>query len=172
MAKHLAEFGYKQVCCTPHCMRGVYEYSSADVKKAVKSLQKNLNDMEVNLKVLPGMEYYLDDCFLLYLDDLLPLGDTRLVLVEAPPQAHPNVVEGCLAAILSRGFKPLIAHPERSDFFINWGEEGFDAGRLGLVGEKPNFFKRIFGRKKENSSSIIVHSTPSSENSPPDKCAG
>jgi protein-tyrosine phosphatase len=117
MAARLAEFGYRTVCCTPHCIKGAYEYSADQVREATLMLQADLDNAEIELELWPGMEYSLDESFSSYGGDLLPLGDTGLVLCEAPCRAHAAIVKDGLELIFGKGFVPLIAHPERTAHF-------------------------------------------------------
>ena len=80
-------------------------------------LQADLDNADIHLKLWPGMEYMLDEYFSEHIDDLLPLGETKLVLCEAPPQAHAGYVLEGLKLIVEKGFVPLIAHPERTQYF-------------------------------------------------------
>jgi len=118
MAKSLASFGYKTVCCTPHCIKGYYDLNSQQVREATLMLQADLDNEDVQLDLWPGMEYMLDEYFREFAEDLLPLGNTKLVLCEAPPQAHPGFVQEGLELIVEKGFVPLIAHPERTQYFF------------------------------------------------------
>lgn len=113
MARSLVAAGYTQVCCTPHCMHGVYSNDRQGVEQAVAALQQQLTTAEIPLQLLPGMEYYLDEFFPEQLVDPLPLGATRLLLVETPNRAHPEMVRENIFRIVRRGFIPLLAHPER-----------------------------------------------------------
>lgn len=117
MANALAAFGYTTVCCTPHCIKGYYDITPKKVREATLMLQADLDNADIRLELWPGMEYMLDECFAEFADDLQPLGDTRLVLCEAPQQAHPGVVLESLELIIARGYVPLIAHPERTQYF-------------------------------------------------------
>jgi len=117
MARELAEFGYQTVCCTPHCIKGYYELTPQRVREATLMLQADLDNADIHLELWPGMEYMLDEFFAEYADNLQPLGETRLILCEAPPKAHPGVVLEGLDLILEKGFVPLIAHPERTRHF-------------------------------------------------------
>ena len=119
MARALAAFGYKAVCCTPHCIKGYYELAPKQVREATLILQADLDNEGIQLELWPGMEYMLDECFSEFAEDLLPLGDTKLVLCEAPPQAHPLFVQEGLELIAEKGFVPLVAHPERTQFFYD-----------------------------------------------------
>ncbi len=117
MAKALAAAGYTRVCCTPHCMKGYYEYSPSQVREATLMLQADLDNAGVKLELWPGMEYTLDECLKVFADDFLPLGDSRLVLCEAPHYANPYFVHEGLELITARGYIPLVAHPERTEYF-------------------------------------------------------
>lgn len=121
MAQELAAFGYRVVCCTPHCIRGYYDLNPKQVHEATLMLQADLDNANIRLDLWAGMEYMLDEFFSEYADNLLPLGETQtqLVLCEAPPKAHPAIVREGLELILSKGFIPLIAHPERTRFFYD-----------------------------------------------------
>lgn len=121
MARALAAAGYRQVCCTPHCMHGVYGNDRQSVLQAVAALQRELDAAGVALKLLAGMEYYLDEFFPEQLADPLPLGCTRLLLVETPSRAHPKVVRENIFSIVRKGFIPLLAHPERLSSLV-WAE--------------------------------------------------
>ena len=117
MARELADFGYQKVCCTPHCIKGYYDLTPQRVREATLMLQADLDNADIQLELWPGMEYMLDEFFPEYADDLQPLGDTRLILCEAPPKAHSEIVRAGLELILEKGFVPLIAHPERTRHF-------------------------------------------------------
>lgn len=113
MARILAAAGISVVHCTPHCIRGVYRHTPAQVVAAVAALQAELDRHSIPLHLRPGMEYYLDEFFSAQLADPLPLGETRLLLVESPSQGDPQRLYENLQLILSKGLIPLFAHPER-----------------------------------------------------------
>lgn len=115
MARALADFGFGEAHCTPHCIAGHYEFSPVEVRAAVDTLQAELDGAGIPLRLHPGMEYCLDDGFERFAANLLPLGDSRLVLCEASPRTSPAVFAAMLELITVQGFIPLIAHPERSE---------------------------------------------------------
>jgi protein-tyrosine phosphatase len=115
MARALADFGFREVHCTPHCLSGQFEFSPVEVRAAVDRLQAALDSAAIPLRLHPGMEYCLDAGFERFAANLLPLGESRLVLCEAPPRALPAALAGLLELIVVQGFTPLIAHPERSE---------------------------------------------------------
>jgi protein-tyrosine phosphatase len=113
MAASLSAAGFETVYCTPHLMRGCYEADNGQVRKGVAELQDQLERRSIPLTLLPGREYCLDEYLLTSLEDPLPLGDSRLVLVEIPGHVSPDMIRHLLYGVVRAGFTPVIAHPER-----------------------------------------------------------
>jgi protein-tyrosine phosphatase len=113
MAEALAAAGFRTVYCTPHRMPGCCEASNALVRQGVAELQARLQERKIPLLLLPGCEYSLDEYLLASLDDPLPLGESRLLLIEILPHLSADMVRQVLYDVVRRGFTPVIAHPER-----------------------------------------------------------
>ncbi len=113
MASALSEAGFTTVYCTPHLMRGCYEAGNDQVRQAVAALQGRLDNRGIPLSLQSGREYCLDEYLLAALEDPLPLGDSRQVLIEIPPHATADMVRHLLYAVVRSGITPVIAHPER-----------------------------------------------------------
>lgn len=113
MARLLVDAGFQTVYCTPHCIRGRFDNSPDQVRRATEQLQRELLAEGIRLAVKPGMEYYLDEHFPAKLENPQFLGNTRLLLVEIPSWASIGLVRENLQNILRRGYVPLLAHPER-----------------------------------------------------------
>jgi protein-tyrosine phosphatase len=151
MARALVDFGFREVHCTPHCIAGHYEISPVEVRAATGRLQAELDLAGIALRLHPGMEYYLDDGFERFAANLLPLGESRLVLCEAPPQALPGVVAAMLELIVVQGFIPLIAHPERSETVWVMLEEQWqlpaEEPPAPQVDQSPSLWRRWFASR-------------------------
>lgn len=113
MASALAAAGFSTVYCTPHRMRGYYEADNEQVRRSVAELQGRLQELDIPLTLLPGCEYRLDEYLLASLEDPLPLGESRLILVEILPQIPAEMARQVLYGVVRCGFTPVIAHPER-----------------------------------------------------------
>ncbi len=163
MARQLAAFGFREVCCTPHCIKGHYEISPVEVRNEVRRLQSCFAGEGIPLLLRSGMEYYLDEFFEQFAANLLPLGESRLVLCEAPPQAHPGLVVEMIDLIVVQGFVPLIAHPERSDVIwdllenrgVGSGDSGLDHNQSDTRQVQPqaakSFWSRLFSGRSASS---------------------
>lgn len=141
MARLLAAAGFKEVCCTPHRMRGVWDPSPAIIRVSTSALQDELDKHNVPLTLHPGSEYYLDESLPEFLKDplLLPGG---LLLVELPSCCDIHLAQRILAKVLRLGFTPLIAHPERC--FLT---EQRLAKKQTTAGLLKNFFKTNHAKK-------------------------
>ena len=113
MAAALAAAGFRTVYCTPHRMPGCYDASNDQVRQGVAVLQGRLQENNIPLLLRSGCEYSLDEYLLASLDDPLPLGESRLILVEILPRLTAEMVRKVLYNVVRRGFTPVIAHPER-----------------------------------------------------------
>jgi protein-tyrosine phosphatase len=117
MARLLSRAGYHTIYCTPHLIKGLYEADNNTVKKGVADLQEALNREGIDLKLLCGREYFLDNNFIDYMHDLMPLEGTSYLLIEIPPHTYTGMVQDTLTAIIRHNLIPLIAHPERCELF-------------------------------------------------------
>ncbi len=118
MARVLAAAGFRTVHCTPHRLVGAFEATPDQVREQVATLQRAVDAAGIPLKLLPGMEYYLDEFLMFNLRAPLALGTTNLLLIEAPLQAIPPSLEHSVRQVCDTGLTPLIAHPERCQVFF------------------------------------------------------
>lgn len=137
MASALAAAGFRTVHCTPHRMPGCYEASNHQVLQGVAALQEQLQERDIPLILQPGCEYCLDEYLLASLDNPLPLGDSRLILVEILPRLTADMVRQVLYGVVRSGFTPVIAHPERCQLLEPIVSR---QGNTTLIGSLKNLF--------------------------------
>jgi protein-tyrosine phosphatase len=113
IAATLADAGFTEVHCTPHSISGAYEAPPVRIRQAIRELQKAVDKAGITLRVSAGSEYYCDEFLPARLDDPLPLGNSNMILMEAPLQATPTLLSSIAYQVALRGYTPLIAHPER-----------------------------------------------------------
>lgn len=114
MARILAAAGFTRICCTPHRIYGAYDTSPQRVRLETTLLQGELLAAGINVTLVPGLEYYLDEYYPdLLADPLLLPGN--FILVEIPSRCEDaEFIFSLLSRTLKKGLTPLIAHPERS----------------------------------------------------------
>ena len=118
MARKAEDAGINIVVATPH-VRSDYPTEPAQIATAVADLNGTLADEELELRVLAGAEVSLQRAT--ELDDatlsVLCLGSGDYLLVESPYRSIDIDLEGILWDLQARGFKPVLAHPERCPIF-------------------------------------------------------
>jgi protein-tyrosine phosphatase len=143
MAAALRKVGFASVYCTPHLIKGCFDADNGAVRETLTALQARLKDENIDLLLLPGREYYLDEFLFDYLKDPLPLGETKYIMLELPNHIAPEFVKEACFRIKRSGFIPMIAHPERCSLFAPPGKREtawfrFSISKLKVEGSKPN----------------------------------
>lgn len=136
MLKIAHEDGVRTLIATPHFYRNRFECSFLDACKKVEALNELARENDINIKILPGQEIFLDK----YSSDLYKKGTIgtinkgRYMLVETsligskPKDLMDNIYELKLLDI-----EPIIAHPERYEFIIEDNTEINDFVKEGCL---------------------------------------
>lgn len=118
MALVFEHAGYRQVVATPHTVPGTkWMPSPATIREQIAELKKAIRYESLHLTVLPGAEIALGP----QVPDLLEQGviqslvDNSYVLIEPPFQRLPMGWKQFFFELKSKGFTPLLAHPERCE---------------------------------------------------------
>jgi protein-tyrosine phosphatase len=115
MAKAFVADGVGVVACTPHILPGLYHNSGPQIRDAISTLQKHLQEQGIPLQLVPGADNHITPDFVSGLRDgnLLTLNDSRYVLVEPPHHMPPPRLEEFFFNLLVADFVPILTHPER-----------------------------------------------------------
>lgn len=121
LLRQLIELGYKKVITTPHIYYELYPNSSDIILKGLSQLKAAMKQEGLSIEVDAAAEYFMDDHFegLLEKDDILTIGSTKMVLVEMSFFAAPPKLYDYLFRLQTKGYQPLLAHPERYSFYNN-----------------------------------------------------
>lgn len=112
--------GILTVVATPH-IRDDHPFPLDLIDRRLDALREALRDAAIDLEIVGGGEVSvpkrmeLDDAAL----EKLCLGDGRYLLVETPYTLAPSLFETALFDVQVRGFRPVLAHPERSPTFLD-----------------------------------------------------
>ena len=115
----MASYGIKNFITTPHVLGNVYPNSTAVIKEKLAVVQKELEKREIKgISIQAAAEYMLDEEFsaLLEQKDILVLKD-NYILVEMSYFSAPMNLYELLFKIQLKGYKPVLAHPERYNFY-------------------------------------------------------
>ena len=127
LLKGLYHLGYKKAITTPHIFNGVYNNSYDTIIPGLDRMKAVLKQAGIKLELEAAAEYYFDEFFLNYIknETLLTFGD-KYVLFELPAMNKPPQVEDAVFDLILKGYKPILAHPERYAFYNEPGMESLE----------------------------------------------
>ncbi|HUH25651.1 MAG TPA: CpsB/CapC family capsule biosynthesis tyrosine phosphatase [Flavobacterium sp.] len=114
----LESFGFEQFIATPHTTPLVWENTKKGIEEQYEKVKGELKLSDQKLRV--ASEYLMDDSFLkrLQSERLLTLKD-HYVLVEMSYINPPIQLYEIIMELISQGYQPILAHPERYNFYKN-----------------------------------------------------
>lgn len=109
------KLGFTDIILTPHYITDYYENNAQDIRVITDSLNKIINQNNININLYPGMEIYICENLKELLDNgnVMSLADSNYILVEFPLNSLPKYIDNILFMLQGRGYKVIIAHPER-----------------------------------------------------------
>lgn len=135
MAQLAAANGTKAIFATPHSNMPHYfeNFWSAQFEQKLSDFQKKLDGCGVDLQIYCGQEIYLEEGFLQLLrrNELITLNRSRYALVELDFYERTDDAYKKIAALVSEGYVPVVAHPERYAFVA---EDKYAAAKLRQLG--------------------------------------
>ncbi|RYZ32166.1 MAG: capsular biosynthesis protein [Sphingobacteriales bacterium] len=121
LVKGLMALGLKRSIATPHIISDMYRNTAETIGAAQAKLRKALQDEGIDYTVDAAAEYMMDAAFFEKLEQgerLLRIKD-NIILTEFSWAAMPNNPKLMSFSILTAGYTPILAHPERYNYFHN-----------------------------------------------------
>jgi protein-tyrosine phosphatase len=117
----LIKLGITNSIATPHIIGDLYRNNAQTINGALITLENALAEKKIDFKVKAAAEYMLDDYFLDLLKNKIPLLTLKdnKVLTEFSYAEKPYNVQQMVFNIITEGYQPLLAHPERYGYFHN-----------------------------------------------------
>lgn len=107
--------GYYRLITTPHVMSDTYRNTPETILGKLEELKAYLSHWEVDIEIEAAAEYYLDEELFRKLEQseqLLTFGN-KYLLFETNFLTEPLNMKEFIFLASSRGYKPVLAHPER-----------------------------------------------------------
>jgi tyrosine-protein phosphatase YwqE len=110
--------GYKKVITTPHIMSDFYKNTPTNILGGLKDVQDALKVAEIPIEMGVASEYYIDYDFehKLETEKLLTFGNNYL-LFEISYLNPPDNLYDIIFKMQLKGYKTVLAHPERYNFW-------------------------------------------------------
>jgi tyrosine-protein phosphatase YwqE len=119
LVKGLYDLGIRTCIASPHIIGDLYRNTNETIEPALNKLQKALVAADIPMQVSAAAEYMLDDYFMELLQQQKPLRTLHknLLLTEIPYTSEPVNLPEMVFHIITSGYQPVLAHPERYFYF-------------------------------------------------------
>jgi tyrosine-protein phosphatase YwqE len=119
LVRGLQSLGCKHIIATPHIIGDMYRNNHETISAAAEKLRIALNREGIKMGLSFAAEYMMDDFFmnLLMKEEPLLCFKDKYLLTEFSYAVKPEHVEEISFEINTRGYQPILAHPERYNYF-------------------------------------------------------
>lgn len=121
LVKGLMELGLQRSIATPHVISDMFRNTPASIHASLGLLRDALAENGINYTVDAAAEYMMDAAFFEMIEmnePLLTLKD-NIILTEFSFGSIPDNPKQMSFNILTAGYSPILAHPERYGYFHN-----------------------------------------------------
>ncbi|HEY5746845.1 MAG TPA: CpsB/CapC family capsule biosynthesis tyrosine phosphatase [Chryseolinea sp.] len=132
---HFEQLGYRKLITTPHVMSDAYRNTPEIISDALQKLRTHLKDRGIAMEVDAAAEYYLDETVMRMLENnerLLTFGK-NLLLFETNFLNEPFNLKEFIFKANTKGYQPVLAHPERYIYLQNNVEKAHDLLDRGVL---------------------------------------
>lgn len=118
LVEGLMELGLERTVCTPHVIQDIYRNNAETIAAALAELRQGVADKGWDFEIAASPEYRLDEFFVEQRDAnlLIPFPKDYLLLENSFYQPYMGI-EGMLFDLQCKGFRPIMAHPERYGYY-------------------------------------------------------
>lgn len=135
LVEGLIKLGISHSIATPHIIGDLYRNNCDTINNALTALRDALEEKQLKFKINAAAEYMLDAYFLELLQKKVPLLTLKnnLILTEFSYAERPFNVENIVFAVITEGYQPILAHPERYAYYHNDYKQYHHLADLGFL---------------------------------------
>lgn len=117
--KELEVLGYHKLICTPHIISDMYPNSPDTILPKLETVRVALRENNIDVQIEAAAEYMVDNEMEDYVSQdkpLLTLNKKYILIEMSYLSASPNI-EQVIFKLRMKGLQPILAHPERYNFY-------------------------------------------------------
>ena len=121
LLKKMSEAGITDIILTPHYItHSKYQCNNADKKKLLTKLKNRVKKEKIDVSLYLGNEVFLTSSFIELLNkkEISTLNNSKYILFEFPMSHIYNNTSDIIMELVSNGYIPILAHPERYTMFM------------------------------------------------------
>jgi protein-tyrosine phosphatase len=118
---HFQKLGYRKLITSPHVMSDTYKNTAERILARLEKLRTYLKNQDIDIEIQAAAEYYLDEQVFRMIEDnqkMLTFGK-NLLLFETNFLNEPFNMKEFIFLATTKGYKPVLAHPERYLYLQN-----------------------------------------------------
>ena len=126
LLKDMEENGIKELVLTPHYVENSkYNCNNKDKVKLYQELMEKAKEENINIRMYLGNEVFITPNMIKLLDkgEIATINGSRYILFEFPLRQIYNNTKEIISDLVSHGYIPILAHPERYVEFQSHPEE-------------------------------------------------
>ena len=137
LAEQASNEGVTRIIATPHLFHPQFETNDVDVNLTVAEVNVLLNQRNIPVVIFSGHEIRLTEDLIeeVRTGVALPLAGSRYLLIEFPSTGIPSYARQVFAELISDGYVPIIAHPEKNKAIIQNPTLLFDLVSNGAISQ-------------------------------------
>jgi len=119
LVKAMYNLGFRKMVTTPHVSQDIYRNTKKGILQKLAEVRKIIADQKIDMEIDAAAEYMIDENFIALSESdekLLTLYENR-VLVEMSFMFETPYLSNALFIMQTRGYQPVLAHPERYNFY-------------------------------------------------------
>ena len=135
LIQRMASYGIKNIITTPHVLGDIYPNTAEIITEKLKIVKEELFARNItDIKIKAAAEYMMDEQFSKILEEgkLLTLKD-NYILVEMSYFSPPYNLYEVLFQVQLKGYKPILAHPERYFTYHNEFQSYYKLKKAGCL---------------------------------------
>lgn len=123
LVRRMERWGLKRIIATPHVTEDSFENTPEIIRGAFCELKNGLEEAGIGVDIGYSAEYRIDDFFMRQIDggQVIPFPN-KYLLVENSFVQEPWNLDQILFQLKIKGFRPILAHPERYIYY--YGKKG------------------------------------------------
>lgn len=137
LLKQAKKEGVTGIIATPHHLHTRYSNDFDEVIKNIEELNQHEEIKALDVNIYPGQEIRITDQIITGIEEgtIKGLNHSKYLLIEFPSNEVPHYTKQLFFEIQSKGFIPVIAHPERNKAIIQDVEILYDLINAGALSQ-------------------------------------
>jgi protein-tyrosine phosphatase len=121
LVKGIYDLGIRKSIATPHVIGDMYRNTPETINEALQKLKEACAIEKIDIELSAAAEYMLDDNFMDLIktkSKILPIHE-NIILTEQSYASPTGNLNEIAYELMTSGYKPIMAHPERYHFYHN-----------------------------------------------------